>query len=101
MAMLESQAAGVPVVAGRVRGVPDVVEDGIGGLLAREGDAAALADLVTRLLRDDDLRRKLGLQGQRRITSERTVGHAARILTQAVDRALVRRDQRDNHRVMP
>ncbi len=101
MAMLESQAAGVPVVAGRVRGVPDVVEDGIGGLLACEGDAAALADLVTRLLRDDDLRRKLGLQGQRRITSERTVGHAARILTQTLDRTLAHHDQRDNHRVLP
>lgn len=101
MAMLESQAAGVPVVAGRVRGVPDVVEDGIGGLLAREGDAAALADLVNRLLRDDHLRNKLGLQGQKRITSERTVGHAAHILTETVDHALARRDQRDNHRVEP
>ena len=101
MAMLESQAAGVPVVAGRVRGVPDVVEDGIGGLLAPEGDAAALADLVNRLLRDDHLRHQLGLQGQKRITSERTVEQAARIRSQTVDRALVRRDQRDNHRVEP
>ncbi len=101
MAMLEAQAAGIPVVAGRVRGVPDVVEDGVGGLLAPEEDAAALARLVDRLLRDDPLRRKLGSQGQTRITSERTVGHAARILARTLERVRARHHQRDNQRVAP
>ncbi len=101
MAMLEAQAAGTPVVAGRVRGVPDVVEDGVGGLLAAEGDAAALARLVERLLRNGDLRRKLGSQGQARITNERTVEHAARILARTLDHVRARHDQRGNQRVAP
>ncbi len=101
MALLEAQAAGIPVVAGRVRGVPDVVEDGVGGLLAPVGDAAALAHLVERLLRDGQLRRKLGSQGQTRITSERTVEHAARILARTLEQVRARHRQRGNQSVAP
>ncbi|MCH8181760.1 MAG: glycosyltransferase family 4 protein [Proteobacteria bacterium] len=101
MAMLEAQAAGIPVVAGRVRGVPDVVEDGVGGLLAPEEDAAALARLVEQLLQDGRLRRKLGSQGQARITSERTVGHAARILARTLKHAQARHHRRGGQRTAP
>ncbi|MCH8110353.1 MAG: glycosyltransferase family 4 protein [Proteobacteria bacterium] len=101
MAMLEAQAAGIPVVAGRVRGVPDVVEDGVGGLLALEEDAAALGGLVERLLRNGQLRRKLGSQGQTRITSERTIGHAARILALTLEHVRARHHRRGNQRVAP
>lgn len=101
MAMLEAQAAGIPVVAGRVRGVPDVVEDGVGGLLAPEEDAAALAGLVEQLLQDGQLRRKLGSQGQTRIASKRTVGHAARILARTLEQVRARHHQRGNQKVAP
>lgn len=101
MAMLEAQAAGIPVVAGRVRGVPDVVEDGVGGLLAPEEDAAALAGLVEQLLQDDQLRRKLGSQGQTRIASKRTVGHAARILARTLEQVRAGHHQRGNQKVAP
>ena len=101
MAMLEAQAAGIPVVAGRVRGVPDVVEDGLGGLLAPEEDAAALAGLVERLLRDDHLRFKLGSQARARITGERTVGHAARILARTMEQVRARHHQRGNQGMVP
>ena len=101
MAMLEAQAAGIPVVAGRVRGVPDVVEDGVGGLLAPEGDAAALARHIERLLRDSVLRHKLGSQGQARITSERTVGHAARILARTLEHVQAGRHQHSDQKVAP
>lgn len=101
MAMLEAQAAGLPVVAGRVRGVPDVVEDGVGGLLAPEGDAEALAQLVKQLLRNDEFRHRLGSQGQTRIVNERTVEHAARILAETLERIQMGHHQRDNQRVAP
>ena len=52
MALLEAQAAGVPVVSCATRGVPDVVEDGKTGLLCAVGDERALADLVRQLLLD-------------------------------------------------
>lgn len=52
MALLEAQAAGLPVVAGRTGGVPDVVRDGVTGLLPPVGDEAAFAAAVESLLAD-------------------------------------------------
>ena len=60
MAMLEAQAAGVPVVSCALRGVPDVVEHGRTGLLAPPGDEAALALLVRQLLCDVPRRKSMG-----------------------------------------
>ncbi|MDB5359313.1 MAG: glycosyl transferase family 1 [Rhodospirillales bacterium] len=60
MALLEAEAAGLPVVAGRVGGVPSIVVDGETGLLTPDGDAAALADAVASLLDDPDRRRTMG-----------------------------------------
>ena len=54
MAMLEAQATGLPVVAGRTGGVPDVVRDGETGVLCPIGDAAAFAEAVASLLADPD-----------------------------------------------
>ena len=59
MAMLEAQAAGLPVVSCATRGVPDVVEHGRTGSLAPPGDEAALACLVRELLLDSGKRARL------------------------------------------
>lgn len=64
MALLEAQAAGLAVVAGRTGGVPDVVRHGEGGLLVPVGDAAAFADSVDGLLTDGDARRAMGHRAQ-------------------------------------
>jgi glycosyltransferase involved in cell wall biosynthesis len=50
LAILEAQAAGLPVVAGNAGGVPDIVRDGLTGRLAGEGDAAAFAAATADLL---------------------------------------------------
>ena len=50
MALLEAQATGLPVVAGRTGGVPDVVRDGRTGVLCTVGDTAVFADTVADLL---------------------------------------------------
>ena len=50
MALLEMMAAEVPVVASRVGGIPELVEDGVSGLLVESGDTAALAGAVIRML---------------------------------------------------
>jgi glycosyltransferase involved in cell wall biosynthesis len=59
-ALLEALAAGKPVVASRVAGIPDVVEDGVSGLLAPPGDAAALAAALDRLRREPDTAARMG-----------------------------------------
>lgn len=50
MALLEAQAAGLPAIAGDSGGVPDILRDGETGLLCPEGDAAAFARAVERLI---------------------------------------------------
>src|SRR5262249_6596874 len=62
--LLESMAAGAPVVSTRVGGTPEVVEDGVTGLLVPPGNAGALAQAIDRLLSDPDLAVRLGQSGR-------------------------------------
>ena len=64
---IESLAASRPVVATRVGGTPDVVEDGADGMLVRVGDVDAIAEALERLARDPELRRRLGRHGRERV----------------------------------
>jgi glycosyltransferase involved in cell wall biosynthesis len=61
-------AAGIPVVATKVGGNPEVIEDEVSGLLVPPRDATALASAVGRLLEDEDLASKLGQAGMRRVS---------------------------------
>jgi glycosyltransferase involved in cell wall biosynthesis len=60
MAVLEAMSHGLPVVCTSVGGLPELIEDGVGGLLIEPGDVGALAGSLLRLLMDKDLRKKLG-----------------------------------------
>lgn len=53
--LLEALAAGLPIVSTPVGGIPEIVDDGVEGLLVPERDAAALADAIDRVLSDDRL----------------------------------------------
>ncbi len=65
VAVLEASAAGVPVVATRVGGLPEVVDPGITGLLVPPDDVPALAQAIAQLLDDADLRQRMGEAGRR------------------------------------
>lgn len=65
-AVLEAMGAGLPVVATAAGGTPDVVLDGVTGLLVPPGDAGALAAALERLIRDPELRRAMGAAGSHR-----------------------------------
>jgi glycosyltransferase involved in cell wall biosynthesis len=66
LSVIEGMAAGLPIVATRVGGVPELVEDGVTGLLAPAGDAEALAERAVALAGDPELRGRLGKAGRRR-----------------------------------
>lgn len=87
MALLEAAAAGVPVVACAVRGVPDVVLDGRTGLLAAPGDEAGLAALARTLLLDPPRRASMGRAAAEFAAGERSVDAAARRLGELLPRA--------------
>jgi glycosyltransferase involved in cell wall biosynthesis len=59
--LLDAMASGTPIVATRTGGVPEIVEDGVNGLLAPPRDSSSLAAAVNRLLTDGDLALKLAL----------------------------------------
>lgn len=70
VAAVEAAAAGIPVIATRVGGIPEIVADGISGILIPPGDRPALAAAIVRLASAPDLRRAMGLAG-RKIAEER------------------------------
>ena len=71
--VLEAFAVGIPVVATRAGGLPEMVFDGETGLLTPVGDPPALAAATSRLLKDTDLGRRLATAGRRLVESEFTV----------------------------
>jgi phosphatidylinositol alpha-1,6-mannosyltransferase len=67
---LEAAAAGKPVVATRVGGIPDAVEDGKSGVLVEPGDYEGLSELIISLLRDPELSLSMGSYAHRRANKE-------------------------------
>jgi len=67
VSLLQAAAAGVPVIACRAGGMPEVVEDGRTGLLIEPGDVAGLASAMRRLLDDRALRSEMGRHGRARV----------------------------------
>jgi glycosyltransferase involved in cell wall biosynthesis len=66
LAAAEAMAASLPVIASRVGGLPEVVEDGVTGLLVPPGDPQALARALATLLADPQLRLTMGRAGRAR-----------------------------------
>ena len=60
VALLQAEACGVPVVAGRAGGIPEIVQEGHTGFLVEPGDVTTLADRIERLLSDASLRLRMG-----------------------------------------
>jgi glycosyltransferase involved in cell wall biosynthesis len=62
--LLEALACELPVVSTPITGIPEIVIDGVTGMLRPPGDAAALAEAIGQLFDDPALRAKLGRQGR-------------------------------------
>ena len=78
LSVLEYMEAALPVVATRVGGVPDLIEDGVNGCLVEPRDAEGLAAGLARLLGDPDLARGMGQRGQARRRSEFDISSTVR-----------------------
>ena len=73
LAVFEYMDAGKPIVATGVGGVPDLIDDGVHGLLVPPHDPAALCDAVSHLIRDRDRASRLGEAARRRRRGEFTI----------------------------
>lgn len=63
-AVMEAVAAGVPVVATRVGGLPELIEGGVSGLLVAPQDPPSLADAILKLLQDSGVAARLACSGR-------------------------------------
>lgn len=75
---IEAMAMGTPVVASRVGGIPEIVREGVDGLLFESEDAAGLAACLVRLLRDENLRMEMGRNARERFLEEFESGRAVK-----------------------
>jgi len=70
VSLLQASSAAVPIIASRVGGIPEAVRERVNGLLVPPGDVLALGDAIARLLRDEELARRLGRGGRVLMSAE-------------------------------
>lgn len=76
--LMEAMASGLPVVASRITGVPELVEEGVSGLLVAPGRGDELAGALERVLREPpEARRAMGLAGREKVVREFDVERTA------------------------
>ena len=70
MALLEAQAARIPAVATRVGAIPDVLEDGVTGILVNSKDPEAISEAIIRILEDHDSALSMAQKGFERVRDD-------------------------------
>jgi glycosyltransferase involved in cell wall biosynthesis len=88
--LLEAMALRVPVVSTSVSGIPEALKDGESGILVEPGDPEALAEGIAKLLRDRELRARLGARARATIEADFDVRRNIRPLAELFDACLRR-----------
>jgi glycosyltransferase involved in cell wall biosynthesis len=87
--LMEAAASGVPVVATRVGGIPELVEDSVTGFMCAPGDAAGIASALEKLLTDPELNSRIGTaarkQAEARFSLERQVNSLLNLWSALLD----------------
>ena len=90
-AILEAMAAGKPIVATNVGGVPEAVIDGVNGYMVPPRDPTSLAKAILRLINDPDKAREMGLKGRRLVEQRFSMDVITRKLNDVYELALKRK----------
>ena len=90
LVFLEAMANSKPVIGGAHGGTPDVIEDGVSGLLVRHGDLAMLSNALVSLLADPARAAEMGARGRQRVQSEYTFERFQSGLSQVLEQVLFR-----------
>jgi len=90
ISVIEEMAAGLPIVATDVGGLPDTVADGEEGIIVPPADVEALSAAVARLANDEELRRTMGKRGRQRAESEYSIENTTRAYERMIDSVLGR-----------
>ena len=90
ISILEAMARRVPVVATTVGGIPEVITDGVDGLLVPPSDPPALAAAISRVLADGRLRKRIGEAGYRTVIDRYSIDAQVRRIQAVYDEELAR-----------
>jgi glycosyltransferase involved in cell wall biosynthesis len=89
-ALIEAMAAGKPVVGTNVGGIPEIIEDGVTGLLVAPGSPDELAEAITKILKNPELAQRMGAAGREsamaRFSSERYVTQIQQIYRELIEK---------------
>ena len=99
--VLESQSMRVPVVATRIAGTRDALQDGVTGLLVEPGNCAALADALKILANDASLRRHMGIAGRKFVSAHFEERRVSELLVSEYRKLLDIGDRRDQPAALP
>jgi glycosyltransferase involved in cell wall biosynthesis len=86
--LMEAMSCGLPVVASRLSGIPELVDDEVDGLLVPPGDAPALAAAIARVMDDAELRARLGAAARAKVLREFDLTTNARRVVSLIDRSM-------------
>ena len=70
VSLMEGMACGLPAVASRISGIPELIDDGVNGILLPPRDSEALADALEQLARDSELRQRMGRSARHKILEQ-------------------------------
>jgi glycosyltransferase involved in cell wall biosynthesis len=86
--LMEAMATGIPCIASRISGIPELVEDGITGILTPQRDVPSIANAALRLASDSNLRQTMGQAAVGKIQASFTLRQNALLLIDLIARAV-------------
>lgn len=92
--LMEAMAAARPVITTRIAGVPELVEDGVAGVLVAPGDVDALGDAIKTVTEDIDMQMKMGAAGRAKVSADYRAFDEAKWLSDLIENY----QQRDHSR---
>jgi len=77
IALIEAQACGLPAIGSRVGGIPEVIDDGVSGLLVEPDQDDALLEAAERMIKNENMRVRFGAAARKRMLSQFSMSHVA------------------------